>query len=146
MGTWKHLGSRRGQAIVELLIAFPVLALLLFGIVEMGAAWRTYHVVTQAAREGSRLAALAGATEEGVQATIENRLTSGGLDAGEAAIDFECDGDCFQVGRPSGLTVETQVSYPFEFVLLAPIANYVSGDGAAYGAGTLQSSFAMRTE
>ena len=51
-------GSKAGQALVEFLIVLPVLVLLIFGIIEMGAAWRTYQVATNTAREGARLTIL----------------------------------------------------------------------------------------
>jgi hypothetical protein len=39
-------------------IVLPVLLLLVFGIIEMSNAWRTFQVVTNAAREGARVAIL----------------------------------------------------------------------------------------
>lgn len=138
--------SRRGQAIVELLIALPVLALLLFGILEMGSAWRTSHVLTQAAREGSRLAALPTSTEDQVRAAIDDRLASGGLAPGSASVSFTCTSGCFDASRPAGTRIETRISYPVSFVVLAPIANYVSGTGADYQPRALQSVFVMRSE
>ena len=38
--------SEARQALVEFLIVMPVLVLLIFGIIEMGAAWQTYQVTT----------------------------------------------------------------------------------------------------
>lgn len=138
--------SRRGQAIVELLIALPVLALLLFGILEMGLAWRTSHVLTQAAREGSRLAALPTTTEDQVRTAINDRLASGGLAPGSAAVSFSCANACFAASRPAGTRIETRVSYPVAFVVLGPIVDYVTGNGAAYQPRTLESAFVMRSE
>lgn len=112
----------------------------------MGAAWRTSHVVTQAAREGSRLAALPSSTEEQVRAAINDRLVSGGLTPGSATVTFDCASACFDPGRPAGTRMETRITYPVQFVILAPIANYVSGNGSAYQARDLQSAFVMRSE
>ena len=46
----------RGQALVELALILPILLMLLLGIFEFGRAWNTKQVITDAAREGARLA------------------------------------------------------------------------------------------
>ena len=52
--------SQKGQATAEFLLVLPVLVFLIFGIIEMGAAMRTYQAVTHTAREGARLTSLPG--------------------------------------------------------------------------------------
>jgi Flp pilus assembly protein TadG len=55
------LGSRRsdhGAVAVELALVLPLLLVLVFGIVDFGRAFNAQVSLTQAAREGSRLAAL----------------------------------------------------------------------------------------
>lgn len=146
---FRRPGSRAdgGQALVEFLIVLPLLALLIFGIIEMGAAWRTYQVTTNAAREGARLTILPNASEDAIRAAIGDRLTEGGLTAGAATIDFICaSGDCFGAGRETGAGAEVRISYPFDFVFLGPIADYVAGDGDDFGSVTMQTGFVMRIE
>jgi len=53
-GTAFH--SQRGQALVELALVAPVLLLLVLGAVELGAAFQAKITITNAAREGARLA------------------------------------------------------------------------------------------
>jgi Flp pilus assembly protein TadG len=48
--------SQRGSALVEAAIALPVFFLMLTGIIEFGRAFNVYQVMTDAAREGARLA------------------------------------------------------------------------------------------
>jgi len=50
--------SNRGQAVVEFALVFPLLLLVCFGITEFGRAWMTMNILTSAAREGVRLAAV----------------------------------------------------------------------------------------
>lgn len=140
---WKN---DQGQALVEFMIVFPLLVLLIFGIIEMGAAWRTYQVTTNAAREGARLTVLPNADEADVRAAIANRLVNGGLDPASATVAFNCSGSCFGSGRSTGEGAEVEIAYPFDFVLLGPIAEYVGGDGSAYGRVTMRSGFVMRIE
>jgi Flp pilus assembly protein TadG len=52
-----RLAARPGQAVVELAIAMPLLALMLFGLVDFGRAYFQYIAVVNAAREGARSAA-----------------------------------------------------------------------------------------
>lgn len=55
----RHHGGRpraRGQALVEFAFALPVFLLLFMGIVDLGTAVFTYNSLTNAAREGARLA------------------------------------------------------------------------------------------
>jgi TadE-like protein len=52
-----RLAARPGQALVELAIAMPLLALMLFGLVDFGRAYFQYIAVVNAAREGARAAA-----------------------------------------------------------------------------------------
>ncbi len=136
-----------GQALVEFMIAAPILLLLVFGIIEMGAAWRTYQVTTNTAREGARLTILPNSDESQVRADMAQRLSQGGLAPGSATIEFICaGGDCFSAGRTTGAGAEVRVSYPYSFILLGPIANYVTGDGSAYGTVNMQTGFVMRIE
>ena len=147
--TWVNrarTGSKGGQALVEFLITLPVLLLLVFGIIEMGAALRTYQVATHTAREGARLTILPSADEVAVRAEMANRLTQGGLNPASATIDFVCAGDCFGAARATGEGAEVRISYPFSFMLLGPIADYFSGDGTAFGTVTMQTGFVMRIE
>jgi Flp pilus assembly protein TadG len=55
----RHRISREeGVAAVEFALILPVLALLLFGVLEFGRVWSQYQVFQGAAREGARCAAV----------------------------------------------------------------------------------------
>ncbi len=138
--------SDSGQALVEFMIAFPVLVLLVFGIIELGAAWRTFQVATNTAREGARLTVLPGSDEADVRAQMATRLTQGGLDPSRATIQFVCTGVCFGNGRTTGDGAEVRISYPFSFIFLGPIAKYVNGGGSAFGTVNMETGFVMRIE
>ena len=142
----RSLGSDSGQALVEFIIVFPVLLLLLFGIIEMGAAWRTYQVTTNAAREGARMTVLPDADEDEIRDAIDERLLQGGLTPGSATVEFDCaGGDCFGAGRSTGDPAEVRIAYPFQFAFLGPIMDYM-GATDALGAVTMETGFVMRVE
>jgi Flp pilus assembly protein TadG len=54
MGRFKE---RDGATAVEFVVVLPILLMLLFGIISMGLIWNQQLTLTQAAREGARLAA-----------------------------------------------------------------------------------------
>jgi hypothetical protein len=55
---WSRLQRQDGQAFVEFVIVLPVLALLLFGIIQFGVGFHDYISLTDAARVGARQAAV----------------------------------------------------------------------------------------
>ncbi len=52
--------GERGAALVEFALALPLLLVVLAGIVDFGFVFQRYEVITNAAREGARLATLPG--------------------------------------------------------------------------------------
>jgi hypothetical protein len=54
-----YRGSQRGQALVEVALQIPLLMALLFGAVEIGRVFYTYHALNKALRGGAGLAARA---------------------------------------------------------------------------------------
>lgn len=68
----RHRVSREeGVAAVEFAIILPVLALILFGVLEFGRVWSQYQVFQGAAREGARCAAVASTSDCVVQDEID---------------------------------------------------------------------------
>jgi Flp pilus assembly protein TadG len=60
-----------GVAAVEFALILPVLALILFGVLEFGRVWSQYQVYQGAAREGARCAAVASTSDCVVQTEID---------------------------------------------------------------------------
>jgi len=52
----RGIRSERGGVAVEFAIIFPVLMLLVFGIIDFGHAWYMKHMMSDASREGARYA------------------------------------------------------------------------------------------
>lgn len=66
--TW---GSDRGAAAVEFALVFPMLVLVLIGIVEYGSVFNAQLMLTSAAREGARTMAVTGDAAQARAAVID---------------------------------------------------------------------------
>ncbi len=64
----------RGAAAVEFALVVPLFLSLVFGIVEFGRAMMVGQLVTNAAREGARMAVINGATNSQVEAAVIDNL------------------------------------------------------------------------
>src|SRR5690606_33312307 len=65
-----HRKQRRGAALVEAALVLPVFVGVTLGIVEFGRAMMIGQLVTNAAREGARLAIIEGSTNSDVEASV----------------------------------------------------------------------------
>ena len=81
--TWKlhrenrsHRRKRWGVAAVEFAVVAPVFFLFVFGMIEFGRAIMVQQMITNASREGARLAVLDGTTTADVEATVQGYLTT----------------------------------------------------------------------
>ena len=130
-----------GQSLAEFAILLPILMGVVIGIFEFGRAWNIDQVLTNAAREGARLAVIPTSSEDDVIAVVEQALANAGLDPSLAAIEPSGIGDGY--GTPAELAVE----YPYEFTFLGPIMAFLGdGEGDTPGAITLNSRITMRNE
>ena len=130
-----------GQSLVEFAILVPVLMGVVIGIFEFGRAWNVDQVLTNAAREGARLAVIETSSEGDVIEAVETALTNASLDSSLATISV--DGVEDDYGSPATV----QIAYPYEFIFLGPIMAFLGdGEGDAPGAITLTSQIVMRNE
>src|SRR3989338_10478819 len=71
--------SERGAAIIETALTLPIVLLVCVGIFEFGRAYQTWQVMTNAAREGARVAVLPNPTAGAADARVRSYLQLGGL-------------------------------------------------------------------
>ena len=132
--------GRRGQAAVELAVILPVILLLAVGLIEMARAWHHHQVVTNAAREGARMAAVANplTTTASVDSMVRNVLVQGGLNGYASTTTVTIGGWRTGAGTPDSVRVD----YPYQFLLLGPIIGWTTGQRSV----TLTSRSIMRNE
>jgi Flp pilus assembly protein TadG len=116
------LVREQGQAVVEFALVLPVLALLLFGMIDFARALNYYNTLTQLAGQGARAAAVYGnpdggpVTASSIQCQlIRSYTTSAELKSG---ISVNVSAVPAQVGDPVQLTA----SYTFNFIPLVKSA------------------------
>ena len=132
-----------GAELIEFTLVFPVLLMTVLGIIDFGLLFQKYQVVTNAAREGARVAVLPGYVDADVQTRVNQFLTAGGLtDPGATvtvgpAATVAVGADCIAI-RP------VTVTYPHAFSFVGSILTYFGSAGIA--STTLQATAAMRDE
>jgi Flp pilus assembly protein TadG len=118
----RRLRGRRGQALAEMALILPILLLLVFGMIEMSNAWRTFQIVTNSAREGARVAILTTSNEADIRLRVQQAIERGGLNAGLATVTvqcFEANGDAAGAAcTTSGQEARIRVAFPFTFQVL----------------------------
>jgi Flp pilus assembly protein TadG len=136
-----RLRNERGQALLETAITLPIILLVCVAIFEFGRAYQVQQVLTNAAREGARVACLPGTTDAQVNSIVRDYLTGGGLTPVDPAVvrDVPFNGNT----TASRVTI----SYPFNFMVLNPVARLITRT-STLGAGvlTMQAATLMRNE
>lgn len=142
----RRLKSERGQALLEMAMTLPLLLLVSVSIFEFGRAYQTWQVLTNAAREGARVAVLPGTTVAGVQARVQSYMTSGQLsNAGAAAVSVNRTAT-ISIGAGTASASLVTVNYPFSFMVLQPIARLLVSGTTLGTPFTLTASAEMRNE
>ena len=138
--------DRRGAALIEMALTLPLMLLVSAGIFEFGRAYQTWQVLTNAAREGARIAVLPGTTDANVTARVQSYMADGQLaDAGAATVSID-RAATIPVGAGTTSASRITIDYPFTFMVLQPIAQLVTSDAPAGGALTMTASALMRNE
>lgn len=131
-----------GQSLAEFAIVLPILLALLVGIFEFGVAWNRKQVLTNAAREGARLAVLPSiAAADTVDTIVDNYLTSAGIDPPSVARNYV--GLCSNCTGGT-VTIQLQMTHTMPFV--SAVAGLLDGGSGTPGSVTLTSVVNMRHE
>ena len=140
-------GHERGQALIETAIVLPLVLLVSIAIIEFGRAYQVQQVLTNAAREGARIAILNGTTAADVQARVADYLQAGQIANYAAATVAVNQASTVVVGAGTASASVVTVNLPFSFMVLNPIATLVVGNSNLGGAPlTLVASAVMRNE
>jgi len=137
--------KERGQAVIEIALTLPLLLLVVFGIFDFGFMFQRYEVVTNAAREGARLAVLPQYTPTEARNRVLDYLRVGGVNTSNPRTAAKCAGGtvngsvCVDVvtstvtvaGSSPARTVDqvmVVVTYDHQHAFVGPIMNLFGGN------------------
>jgi Flp pilus assembly protein TadG len=139
---WK---SEQGVELIEFALVLPMLLLVVLGIVEFGFLFQRYEVLSNAAREGARMAVLPGYTEPDIDTRVVAYANASGVNnpALTAADVLVQDANVAMGVGPAIRCKRVIVNYTYTF-------RFIPGVGAMFG-GTfttvpLQAVSVMRIE
>jgi Flp pilus assembly protein TadG len=129
-----------GAELIEFMIVFPILMFIFAAILDFGMMFRSYEVVTNAAREGARVAVLPGYQLADVKVRVQEYLDSAGL---KSPVTTEMK----TVNVPTGIgTISVQkvrVSYTYQMLVVGGVSKIF---GSGIGNVSLQAISSMRSE
>lgn len=141
--------SDSGAEFVEFALGFPLLLLVVMGIIDFGILFQQYQVVVAAAREGARVGVLPTYTSADAvnraRAYINTSIMSQGavdLNSGPYAPTASV-GNVSLGGGKCMSTITVNTAYPHEYLFLSGIASYF---GASFGTKDLHGTATMRME
>jgi Flp pilus assembly protein TadG len=112
---------RRGQSLVELALVMPVILVILLGAVDLGRAYYFQVSITDAAREGVRVASNPSRNDSDIRAAV----------VGEGGSTITIDADRISIDpsptRTSGHPVTVTVSY--DFTTITPLVGMIVDEG-----------------
>jgi Flp pilus assembly protein TadG len=133
--------GERGAALVEFALVLPLLLVVIAGVVDFGFLFQRYEVVTNAAREGARLASLPSyngqttlirahvrnyvqqglaLSNAALDATVPN--TTAGVNIANVTLSYTANGNTYQIPA-----VSVTVNYNHTFLLLGPVLGLIGG-------------------
>ncbi len=135
-----------GQALIEAALTIPLLLLIAVGIFEFGRAYQTWEILTNAAREGARLAILPGPNSTEITQRVRDYMQAGGLPKYSTA-DVQINAATITVNGAPVPASQVLINYPFDFMVFKPVALLVPGAHKSPGDSlVMQASVVMRNE
>ena len=132
--------DERGSELVEFALVFPLLLMVVLAIVDFGFLFQRYEVVTNAAREGARVAVLPGYSSADIQNRVDSYATAGGLPYAPTVTVTDTS---ITAGPTTWPAKTVSVAYGHQYVFLGGIASWFGG---SFTSVTLTAASTMRTE
>ena len=141
----RHFKSARGAELIEFALVFPLLLMVVLGIVDFGLLFQRMEVVTNAAREGARIAVLPGYGATDVCQRAVSYMITGGVTLTPANPSCNCalNSTCTSPSNPT-ITIsdaaidlgngstplaakQVFVEYNSTYLFLGPIMRFFGG-------------------
>ena len=115
----KRRSKERGQSLLEMTLALPVLLIILAGLLDIGRLFFIHVAITDAAGEGASYAALHPDDTAGIIARAQE--ATGGL--------VTIEEDAIEIYQPVGLVNSIAVAVSYDFSMVTPGANLFLPEG-----------------
>jgi hypothetical protein len=128
-----RLSSECGAELIEFALVTPVLLMVVLGIVDFGFLFQRMEVVTNAAREGARVAVLPGYSVADAKARACDYIVTGGLPitgSCPAPTNPVIDVIDWPIPMPVGLPLtgkRVQVTFTHNYMFIGPVAGWFGG-------------------
>ena len=142
----RRFAGERGTAILETALTLPLLLLVSVGIFEFGRAYQTWQILTNAAREGARIAVLPDSSNSDITTRVTQYMTDGQLGAVAGATVGVNRSAVLDVNGRSVSASDVSIDYPFSFIVLQPVARLVAPTTSLGGAVVMHAEAVMRNE
>ncbi len=108
------LRNQQGQSMTEFALVLPILALLLFGVIQFGIVFNNYITLTDAVRAGARKGAVSRHLGDPPGA-VEQRVRDAATDLRQSDLDVTVSAD---PGWTANAEVTVNATYPYQISLL----------------------------
>ena len=142
MNLYRRLACDKGAELIEFALVLPLLLLLMFGIMDFGLLFQRYEAVTNAAREGARIAVLPGYAQADIQVRVTQYLAAAGLKS-TPTVSYTAP-QAVNVGGACVTITGVTVGYPHQYFLIGKIIGLFGGSG--FTTQTLTATARMRYE
>ena len=148
IGRWfRRCRSEEGAQLIEFALVLPLLLFVVLGIAEFGFMFQRYEVVTNAAREGARMAVLPGYGTADVQARVATYVSSGRVPTttspANPVVVVENVSIPVSGGRPPISAKRVTVTYTYTYQFLNALSAFFGSQGPTV---PLSAVSEMRTE
>jgi Flp pilus assembly protein TadG len=137
--------SQSGAELVEFALVLPMLLLVFGGIIDFGLLLQRQQVVTNAAREGARIAVLPNYQVADVQARVTAFVREGINNSSVSPVTAVTDITITPGAGPAFQAKRVQVTLAGSFLILGPIVSLAGGSGP-FATITLNATSTMRVE
>lgn len=138
--------SEDGAELVEFALVLPMLLLIFGGIIDFGLVMQRQQIVTNAAREGARLAVLPGYSAADVQARVTQFVREGLADDTVTPVTTLATVPITPGAGPPFQAAQVVVTLDSTFLVLGPLVSLVGGGGESFATIPLGATSTMRIE
>lgn len=124
MNLLRRWRADEGAELIEFALVCPIVVLLIAGLMEFGMIFRSLEVVTNAAREGARVAVLPAYGTADVQTRVDQYMNASGMTGGYAVAVADAP---LATGAGTFTARAVTVTYTYQFATLAAIAGFFGG-------------------